>query len=78
MNGRKNKILDVSDRFTAWMELLDFSERLALAGMRTQGLSRRQAWKVWCERWARASKEHQRASRRIVEELRKRDKPLPP
>ena len=78
MNGRKRPAINAQRQFLAWMDLVDFSTQLALAGMRTQGLSESRAWKIWCQRWARAAREHQQANLRIVRRLRERDKPFQP
>lgn len=65
-------------RYQAWLDLRDFSMRLGLAGLKTQGFSESEAWKIWCKRWAKASQEHQRTNEKVVKLLAKRDKPLKP
>lgn len=64
----------VARRIVAWQELLECSTQLALAGLKQQGYSAREAWAVWCRRWARAARDHQQTSRRIAAELRVRDR----
>ncbi len=56
-------------RYKAWKELLDFSQRLALAGLKAQGFSRKRAWEIWCRRWEKRLKEHQAANRRVARRL---------
>ncbi len=70
-HNRSNQQLDLQSahRYEAWRELLDFSARLALSGMRIQGFSSWKAWRTWCQRWAKASQEHQQANRRIAQYL---------
>ncbi len=48
--------------------------RLGLAGLKAQGFSEAEAWKIWCRRWEKASQEHQRTNERVVQLLEKRDK----
>ncbi|MBI3333078.1 MAG: hypothetical protein HYZ93_03185 [Candidatus Omnitrophica bacterium] len=67
-----------AQRYQAWLELLDLSERLALAGMKAQGLSEAEAWQTWCRRWARSAKEHQRINRKVARLLHARDKAVKP
>ena len=81
MNVGRSKIRigkQAAQRYQAFRELLDFSEELALAGMRSQGLSDTQGWKAWCRRWAKASLEHQKTNRKVVKLLAARDKVLQP
>jgi hypothetical protein len=67
-----------AQRYEAFRDLLDFSEELALAGMKSQGFSDDQGWKAWCRRWAKASLEHQKTNRKVVRLLAARDKVLHP
>lgn len=64
--------------YEAWKALVDFSARLALAGLKAQGFSRRQAQAVWRQRWARAAQDHQQANRRLVRQLAIRDRVAQP
>ena len=64
----------LQERYRAWLELLDLSTQLAMAGMKTQGLSDAQSWKRWCRRWTKAAHEHQEANRQIVRRLRAKDR----
>ena len=67
-------VLKVAQRYRAWQELLDFSARLALAGLEAQGFSKSAAQRIWRQRWLRASREHARANRRLVRALAVRDR----
>lgn len=68
-------VKDASARYKAWKELLDFSTRFALAGMKAQGMTERQAWETFRRRWMKASREHQKVNLRIARRLYLLDKP---
>ncbi len=67
----------IAQRYRAWQHLLDLSTRLALAGLRAQGLSQRQAWDSWCRRWGRMLDDHRRINHRIARQLYAREQRLP-
>lgn len=72
--GRVRRAVNASQRYAAWRGLLDFSVELALAGLRAQGFSKRRAWEIVCQRWARASQEHHEANLRLMRQSARRDR----
>ncbi len=67
---KRNKVAGLPSRkYQSWLDLVYFSEKAALAGLRAQGFSPFKAWKIWCRRWGRSSKEHQQANQRVIQRI---------
>lgn len=66
--------LKLTQRYSAWLELMALSEALSISASRAQGHSLKQAREIWRRRWTKAAKERERVSRRIASHLNAKDR----
>ena len=67
----------IHQRYQAWLELVDVSAALALAGLRAQGFTDAQARKRLRERWLRNSRDHLQALEKMLRHLAARERRVP-